>query len=189
MLKRELDTRSDVTCSSETAFGSFVADAVKKAGAAELAVVPCAIIRGNRTYAKGETFDGTAGAAEIAVEAKSIQIDVTGVQLLDALEQALATAPTVSASFPQVAGLRLVVDAKKPVGQRIVKLTVNGAALDFQRSYRVATTEDAAKTLAPFAAAKRSEGQAMPVSSAVSAHLQEVGVRDVKVLGRIKFAQ
>ena len=29
----------------------------------------------------------------------------------------------------------------------------------------------------------------MPVSSAVSAYLQEVGVRDIKVLGRIKFAQ
>ncbi|MBL8789677.1 MAG: 5'-nucleotidase C-terminal domain-containing protein [Rhizobiales bacterium] len=186
VLKRDLDTKSDVTCSSETAFGNFVADAVKKSQGAELAILSCSVITGNRTIAQGTTFDATAAAAEVSADARSIQIEATGMQLLEALEQALASAPAASATFPQVAGVRLVIDLGKPAGQRIVKLTVNGAALDFQKTYRVALNEDMAKSLSALASARRIEGQAMPVAADVSAHLQQVGVRDIKVLGRIK---
>jgi len=186
VLKRDLDTTGSVTCSSETAFGNFVADAVKKAQGSDLAVVSCAIIRGNRLYTKGQSFDATAASAEIAADANSVAIEATGMQLLDAMEQALGTAPAVSPTFPQISGVRLVFDPAKSAGQRVVKLTVNGAALDFQKTYRIAATEDLVKALAPFTSAKRVEGQPKPVAADVAALLQEVGVRDIKVLGRIK---
>ncbi len=186
VLPRDLDTTGTVTCSSETAFGNFVADAVKKSQGSDLALVPCAVIRGNRIYTKGQNFDAAAVTAEVAPDAKSIQIEVTGLQLLDAVEQTLATAPAVSQTFPQVSGMRIVYDATRPAGQRIVKLTVNGTALDFQKTYRVATTEDMLKSLTALAAAKRVEGQQPLIATDVVAHLQEVGVRDIKVLGRIK---
>lgn len=189
VLERELDTRSDMTCTSETAFGNFVADAVRKSRSADIGIVSCTAIHGNRTYAKGDTFDGTAAGLEIAPEAKVVTIEVTGTQLLDALEQAVATAPASSPSFVQVAGIRMVVDLKKGAGARIVKLTSNGAALDFAQTYKVAITEDAVKALAPLAGAKRLDGEATAAAADVTAHLQDVGVRDIKVLGRIKLLQ
>jgi len=189
VLVRELDTRSDVTCSSETAFGNFVTDALRKIHGADIGLITCTTIRGNHTYASGTTFDPTAVAAEIAPDAKMVMVEVTGMQLLDALEQAMATAPAMSTIFPQISGVRMVVDPKKPVGQRVVKLTSNAVALDFARTYKLATTEDTLKAFPSLASAKRVEGQGAAVADDVSAHLQNVGVKDIKVLGRIKFVQ
>ncbi len=185
-LTRELDTRADTTCSAETAFGDFVADALKKRHGAEIGMVDCAAIRGNRTYAKGSAFDAAAAVAEISPDANLVLIDVTGMQLLDALEQAVSAMPAPSSGFVQISGIRLVVDATKPAGERIMKLTSNTSALDFAKTYRIATTEAVVKTLASLTSAKRAEGQSTAIAADVSAHLEAVGVRDIKVLGRIK---
>ena len=188
-LARDLDTRADTTCSAETAFGSFVADALKKVHGAEIGLVNCTAIRGNRTYAIGSVFDAAAASAEIAPDAKLVQIEVTGLQLLEALEQAVSSAPSASNAFVQISGIRMVVDATKPAGQRVVKLTSNAAALDFAKTYSIATTEEVVKTLALFASAKRVVGQSTAIAADVAAHLEAVGVRDIKVLGRVKTAQ
>ena len=118
-----------------------------------------------------------------------VQIEVSGQQLLETLEQALSSAPASSNTFLQVAGIRMEVNLTKPAGQRIVKLTSNGAALDFTRTYRVAITDDAAKAFASLAGAKKVEGQPSALGAGVATHLQAVGVRDIKVLGRIKFTR
>lgn len=188
-LRRDLDTRSESTCTSETAFGNLVADAARKIYTADVALIPCTAISGNRNHAKGESFDATAASAEIALAAQVVQIEVSGQQLLETLEQALASAPAASNTFLQVAGIRMEVNLTKPAGQRIVKLTSNGAALDFTRTYRVATTADAAKAFASLAGAKKVEGQPSALGADVATHLQAVGVRDIKVLGRIKFTR
>ena len=190
VLKRELDTRSDVTCASETAFGNFVADALKKSHGVDVALVNCAIIRGNRTYAVGAAFAPTDVAAEVAADQSLAILELTGAQLLDTLEQAVAKLPAASNAFPQVAGLRMDVDVKKPAGTRVVKLTVNGAALDFARTYRVATTTalaDGAEGYGLFKTAKRMDRPKVSIADDVSAYLQKTGVKDVKILGRIEL--
>lgn len=188
-LTSDLDTRAEITCSAETAFGDFVADALKKRHGAEIGIVDCAAIRGNRTHAKGSVFDAAAAAAEISPDAKLVLIDVTGMQLLDALEQAVASVPAPTNAFVQISGIRMVVDATKPAGQRITKLTSNAAALDFAKTYRVATTEAVVKALSALTSAKRVDGPATAIAADVSAHLEAVGVRDIKVLGRIKMTR
>jgi 5'-nucleotidase / UDP-sugar diphosphatase len=43
--------------------------------------------------------------------------------------------------FPQVSGLSFVFDSRRPVGQRIVSVTVGGHPLDRQQEYTVATLD------------------------------------------------
>lgn len=186
VLPRDLDTRSETACAGETAFGNFVADALKKIHGADIAMVNCTALRGTGIHAKGTVFDGPAAAADVAAESRLVQIEVTGLQVLDALEQAVAALPGTSGAFVQIAGVRMEVDVKNPAGTRIVKLTSNAAALDFARIYRVAATEEVVKALPALAQAKRIEGQAVPLAADVATHLQATGVRDIKVLGRIK---
>lgn len=91
--------------------------------------------------------------------------------------------PGPSSGFVQISGIRLVVDATKPAGERIMKLTSNASALDFAKTIRIATTEAVVKTLASLTSAKRAEGQSTAIAADVSAHLEAVGVRDIKALG------
>ncbi len=189
VLKRELDTRSDMSCTVETAFGNFVTDALRKRHNVDVGLVNCAIIRGNTIYTAGTTFGEAQVAAELAPEQTLALIEVTGTQLLDALEQAVATLPAASSSFPQISGIRMEIDLRKPAGARINRLTVNGTALDFARVYKVATTEVLAaggEGYAAFKDAKRIDVPQTTIAADVSAFLQDKGVNDVKVLGRIK---
>jgi hypothetical protein len=186
-LPRDLDTRSDITCAEETAFGDFVTDALKKSLGADIGLADCSVIRGNRIHAKGSTFDAAAAASEIADGAMAIQVEVSGTQLLEILEAAVAQTPASAPQFLQIAGVRMEVDTTKPAGQRIVKLTSNGAALDFSRTYRIAATENAVAASEALRSAKRVEGQPVALAGLLSTHIQNVGVGDIKVLGRIKI--
>lgn len=191
VLKRDLTTSSTTTCVSETAFGNLVTDAIKKRNGADIGLVNCAAIRGNMTYSAGTEFTAVAVAAELG-DQKLALMDVTGAQLLEALEQAVAALPAASNSFPQISGIRMVVDVAKPSGTRIRKLTVNGTALDFAKTYRIATSEAVAmggEGYAVFKAAKPVTAPTTTLAAEVTAFVEEKGVQDVKELGRIKFGQ
>lgn len=189
VLKHDLDTRSDVTCTSETAFGNFIGDALKKTHGVDVAIVNCALIRGNKTYAVGTAFTPAEVAAEIPADQTLAVVELNGGQLLDTLEQAVSALPAAGNSFPQIAGIRMDVDLTKPVGMRVVKLTVNGNALDFARTYTVATTAalaDGAEGYALFKSAKRVDAPKVSIAGDVGAYLIKTGVKDIKVLGRIE---
>lgn len=189
VLKRELDTRGDVTCTSETAFGNLIGDALKKRHGVDIGLVNCAVVSGNKVFAAGSAFTPAHAAAEIAADQTLVIIEVNGGQLLDTLEQAVAALPAASMGFPQVAGLRMDVDLKKPAGTRVTKLTVNGEALDLARSYTIATASalaDGAAGYAQFKSARRIETSPVSIAADVSAYVQDNGVDGIKVLGRIE---
>ncbi|SDN34047.1 bifunctional metallophosphatase/5'-nucleotidase [Vreelandella arcis] len=71
-------------------------------------------------------------------------LDVTGAELLETFEVALANTPGEDGGFLQVsAGVELVYDSREPVGERVVSLKVaqEGAmqAIDPERTYTIAT--------------------------------------------------
>jgi len=68
-------------------------------------------------------------------------IELTGAQLLAALEHGVSNWPAEWGGFPQVSGLTFTFNPNKPVGQRIVSVTVNGEPLDPNKVYRVATND------------------------------------------------
>lgn len=68
-------------------------------------------------------------------------VEVKGSDLKIALEGGLSKVEEKAGSFPQISGMSLVFDAKKPVGERITELKIGGKALDPEKTYRVATND------------------------------------------------
>ncbi|MCA0432585.1 MAG: 5'-nucleotidase C-terminal domain-containing protein [Proteobacteria bacterium] len=189
--RHELDGRRASLCAHETALGNVVANAMKEMAPADAAIINCAAIQGERTFAAGAELSAE-DTKQILPQGKIAVVEVTGVELLTLLEQAFSTRDPVDGRFPQLAGIRLQIDPNKPAGQRIVKLTVNGEALDFTRNYRLATTDELAggglgysalATAKPVIAAAQAQG----LSDALAAYIQKEGELDVKVYGRIQL--
>lgn len=67
--------------------------------------------------------------------------NLTGEQILKALEHGTSAYPEAKGAFPHVAGLTYKIDTNKPIGNRIVDVVVNGEPLDLQKTYLVATND------------------------------------------------
>jgi 2',3'-cyclic-nucleotide 2'-phosphodiesterase (5'-nucleotidase family) len=58
-----------------------------------------------------------------------------------ALEEGLSQVEDLAGRFPQLAGAKLVFDASRPKGSRIVEVSVGGKPLDPRATYKLATNE------------------------------------------------
>ncbi len=68
-----------------------------------------------------------------------VTFDLTGEQVLAALENAVSQVEDVSGRFLQVAGMSYVWDPSKAPGERVVSVEIGGAPLDPQATYKVVT--------------------------------------------------
>lgn len=136
-----LDTRQDIVRSQETGFGNLVADAMKEATGADVALVNSGAIRGDRTYDPGTSLTRKDILNELPFNNVTVVIELAGIDLFAALENGVSKVEEKSARFPQIAGMSFVYDAKAPAGRRIVSAMVGGEVLHEDRIYRVATNE------------------------------------------------
>lgn len=122
----------------ETNLGNLVADVMLSACEADLAVT-----NGGGIRASINTGDITVGEIFTALPFDNtlVVIEVTGAQLKAALENSVSKAPEQNGAFLQVAGIKFSYDPKKPAGQRVLDVTVQGQALDLNKKYRVATND------------------------------------------------
>ena len=71
-----------------------------------------------------------------------IEVEMTGRQIKEALEHGIKTYPSVwNGGFLQVSGLQYTFDAARPSGRRLVSVTVQGKAIEDDRTYSVATND------------------------------------------------
>lgn len=146
----------------ETNLGDFAADAIL--WSARQAVgedkVDVAITNGGGIRASIEVGDITMNTMKTVFPFGNevATIEVTGAELLEALEAATCSTPTAIGAFPQVAGMSFTIDttveyvngdaypdstyfAPANPGARIKDVTVNGKALDLNAKYVVATND------------------------------------------------
>ncbi|XQU08930.1 5'-nucleotidase [Halomonas sp. LY9] len=131
---------------NETALGNLIADGQLYAAQR---VVPDTIMAFQNSGGIREALpEGEVTVGElVAVQPfgnRLTLLEVTGAELLETFEIALANAPEENGGFLQVsAGTQLVFDSRLPVGERVVSLKVNreGAmqAIDPDKTYTVAT--------------------------------------------------
>jgi 5'-nucleotidase / UDP-sugar diphosphatase len=140
-LAAPLDSHTDCVRLRECAIGNFVADALRKAARAEIALVNGGSIRGNRLYAAGTKLMKRDVLDELPFGNKTVLTLVSGKAVLSALENGFSRLGAPSGRFPQVSGLSVVVDPAAPPGARVKTATVNGEALDPSRDYRLATND------------------------------------------------
>ncbi len=137
----ELDSRKASVRGMETAMGNLIADALRKAVGADIAITNGGGIRGDKVYAAGSKLTRKDILTELPFGNKTLMIEITGEQVKAALENGVSKIEEGAGRFPQVSGLSFTVDRAKPVGERISDIMVNGAPIDMAASYKVATND------------------------------------------------
>lgn len=123
----------------EAEAGNLLADAVRAAGGADIALVPAAAFKPGASAPRPASADQAVKLVEPADDGVVV-LDLRGAQVLAALERAVSFAPQKSSGFLQVSGVRFAYDANKPGGQRIGSVSVDGKPLEAGTIYKVATT-------------------------------------------------
>jgi len=132
-----LDGISSHLRTSETNLGDVIADAVRAEAGADLAIVNSGSIRGNRIFPAGPLTRRT--LIEIhPFDNVVVKLALPGRVVLQALNTGFERLPAAAGMFPQVSGLKIVVDASAAPGSRVRDVQVNGRPLDPDRTYIVA---------------------------------------------------
>jgi 2',3'-cyclic-nucleotide 2'-phosphodiesterase (5'-nucleotidase family) len=137
----ELDSRSPIVRTREAAIGNLIADAMRDKTGAVAAVTNGGGIRGGRVYPPGSQITRRDILGELPFGNRVVTLDVKGRGLREALENGLSRVESAAGRFPQVSGLVIEYDPKRPPGQRILSISIGGAPLDPDRTYRVATND------------------------------------------------
>ncbi len=137
----ELDSRSSAVRSQETTMGNLLADALRTALHADIALLNGGGIRGNRLYAAGATLTRRDITQELPFGNIGVLAEISGADLLAALEHSVGQMPEPVGRFLQVSGLQLTYTTGQPPGSRVRAVRVGGKALDRAATYRVATSD------------------------------------------------
>jgi 5'-nucleotidase/UDP-sugar diphosphatase len=136
-----LDSRRTTVRSGESAIGNLVSDAMRAATGADIAITNGGGIRGDRQYAAGTELTRRDILAELPFGNKTVVVELTGAQILAAIENGLSAIEDGSGRFPHVSGLRVEADLARPPGQRVTRIRFGETDLDFGATYRVATND------------------------------------------------
>lgn len=136
-----LDSRRATVRSGEAAIGNLVADAMRSATGADIAITNGGGIRGDREYASGTELRRRDMLIELPFGNKTVVVELTGAQVLAALENGVSAIEEGSGRFPHVSGMTFAADLSRPRGQRITAIEVAGEEIDLAATYRVATND------------------------------------------------
>jgi len=191
-LAAPLDSRTELVRTNETAIGNLIADAMRKATGADVALTNGGGIRGNRLYPQGTQWTRRDVLTELPFGNKLVTIAMTGATINAVLEHGFSRLPRASGGFPQISGMDVSLDLSAAPGSRLRGVMIGGASLDPQKIYRLATNDflarggDGYKMLAQLSAATVDSGDILLVR-AVMDYVATLGTIDAKVEGRIKI--
>ncbi|WP_366655885.1 5'-nucleotidase C-terminal domain-containing protein [Fodinicurvata sp. EGI_FJ10296] len=135
----ELDSRRSFVRSRETTFGNLVADAIRDAVDADVAITNGGGIRGDTTYAAGTVLTRRDIQTELPFGNTTVKLEVTGADIVEALEIGVGTVEEGQGRFPQVSGLSFTYDPSAEPGNRVVEVMVDGEPIDRDATYSLAT--------------------------------------------------
>jgi 2',3'-cyclic-nucleotide 2'-phosphodiesterase (5'-nucleotidase family) len=125
----------------EATIGNLIADAIRAAMGAEVAITNGGGIRGNRTYEAGYQLSRKDVFTELPFGNTTVLLELKGEDLLAALENGVSRVEEKQGRFPQVSGVSFAFDPKKPAGSRVSEVKIAGQPLDPARLYKVATND------------------------------------------------
>lgn len=136
-----LDARSQTLRTQESNLGNFIADALRQALEADVALINGGGIRGDRLLGPGPLTRHDA-LSLLPFQNHLVLLAIRGAELLEVLEHGLdrRISRGYSGSMPQIAGMRLEYDPGRAKGERIVRLEIDGKPLDPAASYRLVTS-------------------------------------------------
>ncbi len=135
----ELDSRRSQVRSVETTMGNLIADAIRTAVDADIALYNGGGIRADRTYEPGTVLTRRDIQSELPFGNTTVKIELTGEQVVAALENGFAQVEEGAGRFPQVSGLTVTYDPAAEPGNRVVDLLIGDEPVDPDAVYTVAT--------------------------------------------------
>lgn len=184
-----LDTTQLVVRRRETAFGNLLADAMRQAAGADVALINSGGIRGDRKYPAGTMLTRRDVLAELPFANHLAKLTVTGEMLHAALEHGLSLADEPAGRFPHVSGISLLYDPALPPGQRILGITVNGLPLNHASVYSLASVKylaDGGDGYDMLAGAELAPDPNKLLTEVLIDHLKSTGTVSPMVEGRIR---
>jgi 2',3'-cyclic-nucleotide 2'-phosphodiesterase (5'-nucleotidase family) len=125
--------------------GNLIADALKAAVGADVALTNGGGIRADKQYQAGQKLTRRDILSEMPFGNTTVLLEVTGAQIKDALENGVSQVRELGGRFPQVSGIVAEVDVKEPVGSRVKSVKINGQPLDPAKTYKLATNDFVAR--------------------------------------------
>jgi 5'-nucleotidase / UDP-sugar diphosphatase len=109
-----LDTRRSIVRTAESNFGDLISDAMRARVGAEVALMNGGGIRGDRTYAPGTVLTRKNILMELPFGNVVVLIELSGADLLAALENGVSQIEDTAGRFPQVSGMTFTFDPANP---------------------------------------------------------------------------
>jgi 2',3'-cyclic-nucleotide 2'-phosphodiesterase (5'-nucleotidase family) len=189
-----LDSRRATVRGQEAAIGNLIADATRSAVGADVAITNGGGIRADKEYPAGTKLTRADVFAELPFGNTTVKLELTGDQIVAALENGFSQVREVAGRFPQVSGLSVEVDLTEPPGSRVKSVTVGGAPLDPAKTYTVATNDYMASGgdgYKAFIGAKNliDASAAQLMASQVIDYITAAGTVGPAVEGRIRFVE
>jgi 5'-nucleotidase / UDP-sugar diphosphatase len=135
-----LDARRQILRTQETGVGNFVTDVMREALAADVAVMNGGGIRGDKIVPPGPLTARDVYAL-VPFSNAVVKVELTGAALRQMFEHGLAQADNQGGGFLQVSGAQLTYDGRRPAGERISTLAVDGKPVEPAKLYTVATID------------------------------------------------
>ncbi|MFM7444063.1 MAG: bifunctional metallophosphatase/5'-nucleotidase [Tabrizicola sp.] len=186
-----LDSRRNVVRGEEATMANLIADAMRDATGADIAIMNGGGIRGDTTYEAGRKLTRRDILTELPFGNVTVVTELPGSQVLLALENGVSQVEKGAGRFPQVSGLTYAFDASAPAGSRVSEVMVGGAALEADKLYKVAVNDYILGGGDGYAAlgggriiTEGPTGQL--VANDVMAYVEKLGTVNVAVEGRIK---
>jgi 5'-nucleotidase len=132
-------TRSGVR-TLESNFGNLITDASRAFTGADVSIMNGGGIRTDQMYGPGQLTRGDIQAV-LPFGNVVITIELSGADLVAALENGVSEVERTSGRFPQISGATYKYDPSAAAGSRILEVTVGGQPLDPARKYVVAIND------------------------------------------------
>ncbi|MDP3959658.1 MAG: 5'-nucleotidase C-terminal domain-containing protein [Pseudorhodobacter sp.] len=186
-----LDSRRNVVRGEESAMGNLIADAIRAATGADVAITNGGGIRGDRTYDAGTVLTRRDILTELPFGNVTVVTEIPGSQVLATLENGFSQVEKGAGRFVQVSGIAVVYDPTAEAGKRVASVKINGADLDVNALYKVATNDYMLGGGDGFAAlgggrVLTNTGAGALMANDVMAYIEAAGKVTAAVEGRIK---
>ncbi|MEM6382148.1 MAG: 5'-nucleotidase C-terminal domain-containing protein [Pseudomonadota bacterium] len=190
----ELDSRRASVRSQEATMGNLVADGMRAAVGADVAITNGGGIRADKVYPPGSEITRRDILTELPFGNVNIMIEQTGAQILEALENGFSRVEDGSGRFPQVSGMTIEADLTQEPGSRVTSVMIGGGPLDPAATYTVSTNDFMGRGgdgYATFAEAPRvvREEDAKLMANDVMVHVRELGEFAPATDGRITLTR
>jgi 5'-nucleotidase / UDP-sugar diphosphatase len=140
-LSSQLDTTCHALRSGENEFGNFIADAIREAMDADVAIICSGMVKGDNIYEPNSILTRRDLLKELPYTNNSVLIELKGEDLIHALENGVSLYGEDDGRFPQVSGMKFTFSGKRQPGYRISQVSINGYPINPHAYYTVATVD------------------------------------------------